>query len=130
MTHKRNAVIVDVDRALPELPLHRPIQYSKSAVDLINDLALLDYDIILVTGAEAKDRTEMVHALEMVGVPWHHLYTRMDGDAADHNDLMSRFYSDYIAPEYEVRYVITGFLGPDFWFGLGLHSVRVTGSAI
>lgn len=116
MSAQRNAVVVDIDGTLTDRSgQFDPDPINNPAIDMINDLALIDYDIILITSQSATNRATIKQWLELNGVPFHQLHTRMPGDVEDGNILKTAMY-DRIATVYTVRHLLTG--DRDMWIGV------------
>lgn len=108
MIQKRNAVVVDIDGTVIDAagvfdldPINNP------AIDMIHDLCLVDYEIILVTHQPSTAYVDITRWLNLNGVPFHQLYTRMTGDQNPEATVKAAFF-DTITDLYTVRHLLTG----------------------
>lgn len=110
---RRRAVIVDLDGTLALMNGRKPFAWAEvggdlpnvPVVELVNELAKLDYSVIITSGRKRQCEAETVRWLELNGVPWHELHMRADADNRPDVEVKREIYDREIDPFYEVAWV-------------------------
>lgn len=131
---KRRAVIVDLDGTLALMGARYPFAWAEvggdlpnaPVVELVNELAKLDYSVIITSGRKEQCRAETMRWLELHGVPWHQLFMRADDDDRPDVEMKREVFDRKIDPYYEVAWVFDDRNSVvAMWRDLGLTCLQV-----